>query len=256
MRQQAIMNYLAKNKAAQISALVNHLNVTAVTIRHDLDELERAGKLQRSHGGAVLIETPALEIPILDAIYHPPHIPNLELKEELAALATRCIEPNDSIFLGGGNTFCVMAHYLKNFPQLKLVTTSVNAAYLLAPHIPSIYFIGGELVMAAGVCYTGGPKIPLELDKVFVNKAFITVSGIGSDLGMTINDLSQLNIYMSLPKMATEVVLVCDRTKFGYQGAHKIGALQSLVDTVVTNGPIDHIYCEPIRALGIRLITE
>ena len=54
-RQNAILDQLLTQESVLVSDLVTSLDVSLVTIRKDLTELEKAGKLYRSHGKAILI---------------------------------------------------------------------------------------------------------------------------------------------------------------------------------------------------------
>ncbi len=254
-RQEKILQVLAASGTVMVSQLAAEMGTSMVTIRHDLEDLAREGRVLRSHGGAVLREHPTLDpqsaLPRLPV----PRIPNLEQKEAVAREAVKLLADDDSIFLGGGTTFYVFARLLKTFPNLKIVTTNLSAACELAPYNRNIYFIGGELVEMNGIIYTGGPKLPMELDKVFVNKAFIGVSGLDLKVGLTIYDLSQFSLYACARKIAQNVILLCDHTKFGYQSAHKIGPVEDIVDTIVTNRQVDPSYPREMTRRNIRFIT-
>ena len=54
-RHEMIMEALIKHGSVPVSDLVTMLDVSAVTVRKDLTELEKGDKLYRSHGKAVLI---------------------------------------------------------------------------------------------------------------------------------------------------------------------------------------------------------
>ena len=54
-RHEMIMEALIKHGSVLVSDLVTTLDVSAVTVRKDLTELEKSDKLYRSHGKAVLI---------------------------------------------------------------------------------------------------------------------------------------------------------------------------------------------------------
>ena len=254
-RQAGILQILAASGTALVSQLAGEMGTSMVTIRHDLMELEREGRILRSHGGAMLRDTPSPDLESLLPRMPVPQIPNLELKEAVAQEAVKLLSDDDTIFLGGGTTFYVLARLLKTFQNLKIVTTNLSAACELAPYNRNIYFIGGELVEMNGIIYTGGPKIPLELDKVFVNKAFIGVSGLDLGVGLTIYDLSQLSLYTCARKIAQKVVLLCDHTKFGYQSAHKIGPAEEIADTIITNRQVDPRYPREMARRNIEFIT-
>ena len=57
-----IKEYLIGNKAASTAALAEHLGVSTVTIRKDLDSLEQSGIVKRTHGGAMLAEGQQLSL--------------------------------------------------------------------------------------------------------------------------------------------------------------------------------------------------
>ena len=51
-----INNILKSEGRIQINELAERLEVTKVTVRSDLDDLEKRGLLVRTHGGAILAE--------------------------------------------------------------------------------------------------------------------------------------------------------------------------------------------------------
>ena len=55
-RQDQILNYLKKNVSATVKELAAALYVSEATVRRDLVEMQSLGLLQRSHGGAILLE--------------------------------------------------------------------------------------------------------------------------------------------------------------------------------------------------------
>ena len=55
-RQSIILELLIQHNSILVTDLATHLNVSSVTIRKDLTDLEREKKLYRNHGKAILIE--------------------------------------------------------------------------------------------------------------------------------------------------------------------------------------------------------
>ncbi|MGN0132414.1 MAG: DeoR/GlpR family DNA-binding transcription regulator [Lachnospiraceae bacterium] len=253
-RYEIILEYLKKSGTLSVKEIVEKLHVSATTVRNDLNVLADWELILRTHGGAVLppsVSKDLLSIPNPHVL----EIANQNLKENIGKEAAKLVSDNDTIFIGCGSTFYVFSHYLKNFKNLKIVTTNLNVVYELASTSHSVYFIGGELMELNGIYYTGGPKIPYELEKVFVNKAFIGVSGIDLKAGLTIYDLTQLNLYSSICKIARDIILVCDKSKFGCQSAHLLGPIKGFANTIVTNKEIDATYQQAIENMGIRFIT-
>jgi DeoR family transcriptional regulator of aga operon len=56
-RYQSILSTMHRTGSVSVDALAAELRVTPITIRRDLDALERQGLLNRTHGGAVPIQT-------------------------------------------------------------------------------------------------------------------------------------------------------------------------------------------------------
>lgn len=249
-----ILDALETHPSVQIAQLAGQMGVSSVTVRSDLRELQAAGKLRRTHGGAIQPNEAPPDLLPVEAIMKPKSIPNLALKEELAEAVVRLIAPGDSIFLGGGTTFYVIAKLLRQRKDLRIVTSSMSIAYELAPFCGSIFFIGGELAEFDGIYNTGGPKVAQELEKIYVNKAFIGVSGIDLNAQLTVYDLSQFTLLTSTKKIARETILVADATKFGFQSAHRLGSVLDVADAILTNRKVDARYLEALHAMNIPTI--
>lgn len=253
-RQKILLEKLRKNTVLDSVRLAKELSVSTVTLRHDFDELESQGLLIRSHGGAILPSKHRqgnISIPVP----MPSGISNLPLKYAITQKAAQLVNEDDTIFIGCGSTFYILAQQLKSYHHLKVVTNNLNVAYELASTAESVYFIGGELVEIDGIYNTSGPKIPLELEKVYVNKAFIGVSGIDLRAGLTIYDLTQLSMYTTIKKVAQDLILVCDKTKFDIQSAHQLGSIREYASTIITNEGISPLYRPALENMGIHLIT-
>lgn len=52
-RRSTILSLVDETGAVKVSDLVDHLQVSDMTIRRDIEQLAREGRLERVHGGAV-----------------------------------------------------------------------------------------------------------------------------------------------------------------------------------------------------------
>ena len=140
-RHEMIMEALIKYGSVQVSDLVTMLDVSAVTVRKDLTELEKGDKLYRSHGKAVLIN---------------PYINNrsVNVKEKLATdekhaigrEAARLITRNDSICIASGTTVHALARNIVPIHKLTVVSASLPVSNILSQHENiDIYQLGGML---------------------------------------------------------------------------------------------------------------
>lgn len=254
-RHEYILDALARTNYIKVSELLQNMDVSIVTVRNDLKELERKGLLKRTRGGAMFQDDTFAEYQSLNTLpFSPKDIPNLALKEALAIEAIRHINPDDSIYLGSGATFFVISKLLRHFKDLRIVTANLSIAYELAPYNKNIYFVGGELSESGSVYQTGGSKTPQELDNIFVNKSLIGVSGINYDGMLTLHDLAQYYAESYAKKMASKVFLVVESTKIGRQSAHKLGLASEIADVIITNRTTDERACATLKNMGIPVI--
>ena len=64
-RQNEILGILEKEGSISVNRLSARLFVSPPTVRRDLDELSRQGKVARTHGGVILRRTAETEIPLM-----------------------------------------------------------------------------------------------------------------------------------------------------------------------------------------------
>jgi len=126
-RQNIILDYLFKSGSVQVCDLATTLAVSSVTIRKDLTELEKAGKLYRSHGKAILINpfTNNRSVNEKEKYY-------AEEKNLIGMEASKLIMPNDSIVLASGTTIHALARCIHPIGKLTVVSASLQATETLA----------------------------------------------------------------------------------------------------------------------------
>lgn len=98
-RHEPIMDQFFKQNVVLVSDLADKLGVSSVTIRKDLTELEKEGKLYRSHGKAIAINPFANNRSVNEKEHYCP-----EEKHRIGMEAAKLIEDNDSIIIASGTT--------------------------------------------------------------------------------------------------------------------------------------------------------
>lgn len=120
-RQKEILLNLEKDELIKVADLSNDLGVTEMTIRRDLEDLEKLGLLQRIHGGAKTTDF----FPSKEFSHDLKKTQNIEEKKQIALTVSRLISNGDIVFMGTGSTIELVHQYIseKNF---KLVTNSLE----------------------------------------------------------------------------------------------------------------------------------
>jgi len=225
-RMEIIKELLAKQKKIEVVSLVKILNISEATVRRDLEKLEELGFLLRTHGGAVLVEqasTQEMEV---------------ELKEEkqrIASLAANLVGNNEIIYIGSGSTCLAFALELKDKRDLTIISNNAMIATKLAglPSV-SIILLGGSVLYRDRSISLVGNAANQMLENMFADKVFLGADGVDLSLGVSYSNAEIANIARGARGMSSELILLCDHTKFGRKALEKLCPLTEL-SMVVTN---------------------
>lgn len=242
-----IKDVLIKNKSVDIATLTNILDVSDVTVRKDLETLEKENFLIRNHGGAVLVDSG-------EQVSKDLSIDHYTEKEEIASIAASLVEDGDTIFLGYGSTCYIFAKYLKEKRNLTVVTTNVNALYELMPHTSKVILIGGEISQKNGMLFSAGELTAENFRGIFVNKSFMSVDAVDLMAGFTVNDVSNLSVLKLIPKLSKQVICLVDHTKFDKVGFYQIAPI-GLPNCVISNDKLNDKYKQFFYEKNIKVFT-
>lgn len=155
-RHQFILQQLAASKKVHSDELSRLLKVSIDTIRRDLIELERSGKLLRVHGGAIAID------------FHNPFQPEevYARKEKIiiAKKALDLVKDGMTLLAGGGTVMLEFARLLPENFQGTLFTVSPLVALEAAQRSTvEVILLSGQLSRNAYIC-TGASVVRQLLD--------------------------------------------------------------------------------------------
>lgn len=246
-RLHTLKKIVEEKKSVDIATLCKELGVSDVTVRKYLDKLEEEGFLKKLHGGAMLVQQ---EEETLDADGY-----DLTLeKEHMAELAVTLIEEGDSIYLAHGSSCYALSKQLHKFGNLSVITNNANAMAELALHVRRLYFLGGEVMAQDGLIYSYGKKALAQLEGTFVQKAFISVSGIDLMAGVTVNDLEQMEIINAVMRMSKEVIVIADSSKFNKVGLHRVCHISD-IKIYISDKKLEDKYKEYFFNNDIKILT-
>ena len=245
-RRERLLSIVETRRAARLEDLVGALRVSQATVRRDLDELARSGRLRRVHGGAVAVDArPSeqhFEAKVAEAAAE---------KERIAARAIELLSPGDVVYLDSGSTVLAAARLLRGWGRLTVVTNSLPAAAELAGQGPRLIVIGGELRATSQALV--GPLTRLLLDRVHVNRALMGTFALSLEEGMTTTDPTEAYTKELVLARAREVILLADSRKVGTRSLVHAGRLAD-IDILVTDAGIDDRSLRSLERRGIRVI--
>lgn len=245
-RHKVILDELEKKRYVTVQDFSVALDVSEVTIRKDLKDLERKNLLLRSHGGA----SP------LSSLISDRHIDEKEKimvdeKMRIAEAAARLLNKNDRIIIASGTTLLFFARKIPMSEPLMVITPSVKVSLTLC-YYPNVEIIqlGGDMRKSSASAI--GTYSEQFLESLMCNKLFIGVDGIGMDFGLTTSNIAEAHLNQYMLNAAKEVIVLADSSKFGKQGFGKICDIER-VHHIITDKNAPQNILHLIREKGIKV---
>jgi DeoR/GlpR family transcriptional regulator of sugar metabolism len=250
-RQGKIVEAVHADGRITIAEICRLFEVSEMTARRDLKELDRQGLLRRVHGGAIAN---------LGRSYEPSFqtraVKNQQAKEAIGKKAAEFVYDGDSISLDVGTTTLEIVKWLRTKRNLTIITSCLQ----IANHVVDTLALETD----ARLILTGGIVRPRELSMIghipeevyremHVDKAFIGIGGISLDDGFTEYNMEDTQIKKMLIRSAREKIVVSDSSKFGVTTFASVASLTE-VDKVITdrNAPVQMV--EKIREKGVEVV--
>lgn len=245
-RRRAIVDLLLEKGFCDVATLSKKFGVSEHTIRRDLDFLEEQMTIKRTHGGAVLNQDCA----------HPSRIPNLAEKRRIARRAASLINPGETVCIDAGSTTSEVARVLPS--GVGVLTNAVNIAYEIAYKSPdvSVTLTGGSVVGGKDTRYGLSGPLAVQSLRNFgsVSKVILGAFSVDPEAGVTDRWHYIAEMKREMVRLANEVILVVDSSKFGKRSLEYVCALNEFT-TIITDTSISKGHIEACKKQGIQVIT-
>ncbi len=247
-RKQQILGFVQKNGSVKVSELSKLFNVSEVTVRTDLADLEGKGLLSRIHGGAISSYKPYYSMNLNQRLEA-----NQTQKVEIAEKIARLIKPDDTIMLNSGTTTLLT---FRKFPadyNLNIVTNSISIA-LEASSNPNynVVLVGGSI--NTKYQFSFGPDSVEQLKKYHADKLILSVDGIDIENGFTTYYDKETDVDRIMIEQSETRIIAADFSKFRHKAFVKISDI-SIADYIVTNKGLDKELTEELSSAGIEVIS-
>ena len=246
-RQAQILEILLKEEAITVTVLAELLNVSTVTIRKDLTELEQANKLYRSHGKAIMINPFSYNRSVNEK-----EKIAVEQKDAIGREAAKLITRDDSIIIASGTTVHALARNIKPIHRLTVVSASLTVSEILSQDENNDILQLGGMLRHSSLSVVGQYSKQI-LENCSFSKLFIGVDGIDFDFGFTTTDMREAELNQQMIRAAQKVIVLADSSKFGKRGFAKIGNIED-IDVIITDAGVSQNVIKLINDYGITLI--
>ncbi|WRS28556.1 DeoR/GlpR family DNA-binding transcription regulator [Oscillospiraceae bacterium MB08-C2-2] len=202
-----IENYIFENGTVSLDNLCQKFGVSKNTIRRDVDEIVARGTIRKIYGG-VSVRT-AKEMTSFDER----NVRNLAAKKRIAAKAAQLVEDGDVIFIDSGTTTRHMIEFLKNVPNLTIITNNLEVI-VRAVRYKNINVLSLSGTLDRKTLSFVGPSAVDVLQSFNISKAFMSSTGISSNGDVTHSSPLEYDIKRMVAQNSQQVYLLVDASKF------------------------------------------
>lgn len=236
-----VLNLLEKNSALTVEQLAESLNVSEVTIRRDLVQLEKEGLIVRHRGGATLPGTG------FEPMFKQRQKENLDLKQSIAKYAASQIQDGEVIALDVGTTTAELAKELLKKSNLTIFTSSLQVTSILSRSNHSVYLIGGKLRQTE-MSMVGSIALDTIM-KFNYDRFYLSLAGISNESGPTDYSIEEAEVKKAFITRSKQVIALVDKSKFGKSSLIKVCDLDEITE-IITNKDENNSIQKTLRYKG------
>jgi DeoR/GlpR family transcriptional regulator of sugar metabolism len=244
-RHQMILQALRQRSPVLVGELADALDCSEMTVRRDLESLERSGGLRRVHGGAASVFLSAEETP-----YGIRAFECSDAKVAIGAAAASLLADGETVILDGGTTAMEVARALRS-RRLTVMPLALRPVFELheSPDI-KLLLPGGEV--RPGELSLTGSLTESSFSQLRFDTCVMGPCGIDAKAGMTTHFLAETAVKRAAARSAQRVIAVADSSKLGRVAFGHVCDLDE-IDIVLTDAGADQQRVEELRAMGVDI---
>lgn len=247
-RRMQIAELVRQQGTVRVQDLAERFDVSEVTIRNDLAQLEKEGLVIRDRGGAVLNNqgnSMLIAFEQRTGLY-------LEEKQRIGQAAAHLVEPGDTIIMDAGTTVVEMTRHLVHAAPLTVITNALNVGVELGEQPDArVMLLGGTVNYKT--FSTLGPLVEQGLNDLVVQKVFLAAQSVENEVGVTDTSMEIAQAKRAMVRAARRVILLADSSKWRRTGFIKVVPFPA-IHTVVTDANLPEAARRAIEGHGIELV--
>lgn len=218
-RHTIITQLIKEKQTITLQDIIDVVPASESTIRRDLTDLEKQGKLVRIHGGATISERKLQELTFSEK-----SAKNLQEKVSLAKYAASLVQKEDCVYLDAGSTVIQMIPYLAE-KDVVVVTNGLTHVDALVEHGITAYLIGGLIKIKTSAVI--GQQAIESLNNYRFDKCFLGVNGFHPIHGYTTPDPEEAAVKRTANTLAQETYVLADASKYNQISFAKVTDLKN-----------------------------
>lgn len=245
-RYDEIVELVKMKNSISIHELAMLCNVSEITIRRDVTELERRGLLRNIRG----VVLPKGE----DAVYNldEANKANMQAKRSIGRYAASLIQPEETVIIDSGTTTEQIAVNIPYDAHITVLCFNINVMLNLykKPNVGLI--LAGGRYHAQTEMFESNEGLEI-IRRTRANKVFVSAAGVRRDLGVTCASEYELASKRAILNAGIEKILVTDSSKFGEMSPCFIGMVQDF-DKIITDEKLSPEWENWIRTQNVELV--
>ncbi len=246
-RRAKIIKMLEQEGQVQVPTLSRLFNVSPVTIRNDLAQLEQKNMLIRTRGGAIRPQRVGIDFKLNEKAKK-----HFKEKQAIGRKAAELIQDGDTIILDSGTTTMEIAKNLCDFQNLTVITNALNIAQQLADCKNIRVIVPGGILRKNALSLVG-PMAESAIRNYYCDKFFLGVDGIDAQYGVSTPNAEEAYLNRIMIELARETFVVTDSSKFKKRSFAFIAPM-SKIHYVITDKNIPEDEKANLEKAGLQVI--
>lgn len=252
-RKAELADFVAQVGQVTVGRLAEHFDVSADTIRRDLDQLHADGVLVRTHGGAVSLASAPRPGAGVEVRAHV----QAQAKDAMGALAASLVPDGASVLVNAGTTTLAVVRHFTDHRDLTIATNSLAIpAALPSNSFRDLYVLGG-IVRQSDQATVGPVSFPMPTAAGAVDVrcdiGLIAVGAVSHDRGYTTSNTVEAAMMGEMMSQADTVVVLADSLKFERRLFAKVAEL-GRASQLVTNAEPPRALRAALEAAGVEIL--
>lgn len=246
-RQALILAEVQKRGSVSVTELAREFSVSEVTIRNDLRRVSQDGWIRRTHGGAIR-PAPGYDLVLTELRAEQ----RAAEKEAIGKAAAGLLKAGETIILDAGTTTGHLATHLEGVDGLTCIVVDLAVAATAS------MWLNVNVILTGG--YTRrdlqlwGPACVRTIQAhAPVDRAFVGVSGVSLEEGLTTGFQPAVEVKRALVRAAREVIVLADSCKIGAHGPYTFADLKA-VHKLITDRAAPAGEVDALRKMGIEVL--
>lgn len=238
--------YTVERGSATLPELAEAFDVSLNTIRRDIAELLKRGKIRKVYGGVTANDSAVTPISIRETT-------NSAEKERIGELAVQLVSSGDTIFLDSGSTTPYILRHLDGKSNITVLSHNLKVIELAA-RCENLHLIaiGGEYNYRTND-FSGIASSSETLSRYHISKAFLAATSVSLRFGLANTSFLQAEMKRRIAAASDSVILTADHSKFTRSAAITFCPFETL-SAVVTDRRPDEAFVAACAQQNIRLL--